>query len=88
MYAPVPLKNAGIAAILALIIPGAGHIYDGKLTEGIMYLVLSVVLWVIGILTFFGLIIVLFFYLWQVYDAFNKANLYNTTVQQTGRAPW
>jgi hypothetical protein len=31
VYSAVPMKNAGLAAVLALIIPGVGHIYLGKI---------------------------------------------------------
>jgi len=43
---------------------------------------------VIGFLTFFGLILPFIFWIWQLYDAYTKANEYNASVQQTGRAPW
>ena len=87
VYATVPLKSAGLAAVLALIIPGLGHIYLGKIGDGIVYLVLSVVL---GALFFLivPLIILLILWIWQIFDAYNKANQYNAAVQQTGRAPW
>jgi TM2 domain-containing membrane protein YozV len=89
MYAILPLKNAGIAAVLAFLIAGLGHIYLGLVTKGILYIVLSFVLWVLGIFTF-GItwVIYIIFWLWQIYDAYKMANQYNSTVQQTGRAPW
>lgn len=101
----LPLKSAGIAAILAFLIPGLGHIYLGKITEGIVYLILGVAIWsvggivviIVGIATW-GLgilvgiavltIIYLVFWIWQIYDAYNKANQFNAALQQTGRAPW
>lgn len=83
----LPMKNAGIAAVLALIIPGAGHIYLGKIGEGIIYLVLAIILGVLFWLIV-PLIILLVLYIWQIYDAYNKANEYNAALQQTGRAPW
>ncbi len=87
MYAPMPLKNAGLAAILALIIPGAGHIYLGRIGEGLMYLIVCIVL---GVLFFLlvTIVVLLILWVWQIYDAYNKANQYNAAVQQTGRAPW
>ncbi len=88
MYAPLPLKNAGIAAVLAFLWAGLGHIYLGQIGKGIMYMVLYIVLWVIGIFTLFGLILPFIFWIWQLYDAYKKANEYNAAVQQTGRAPW
>ncbi len=97
MYAPIPLKNAGIAAVLAFLWAGLGHIYLGQIGKGIMFMLVYIILWVIGFLTFFGLIIgfltffgllPFIFWIWQLYDAYTKANEYNASVQQTGRAPW
>jgi TM2 domain-containing membrane protein YozV len=88
MYAPVPLKNAGLAAVLAFLWAGLGHIYLGMIGKGILYMILYIVFWIIGILTIIGLIIPLVFWIWQIYDAYKLANQYNSAVQQTGRAPW
>ncbi|HHT75452.1 MAG TPA: zinc-ribbon domain-containing protein [Methanomassiliicoccaceae archaeon] len=88
MYAPIPLKNAGIAAVLAFLWAGLGHIYLGQIGKGIMFMLVYIILWVIGFLTFFGLILPFIFWIWQLYDAYTKANEYNASVQQTGRAPW
>jgi len=99
------MKSAGIAAILAVLIPGLGHIYLGKITEGIVYLVLGVIILGmggavavflgvatggVGYLIGLGIIAVLYlaFWAWQIYDAYNKSNQYNASIQQTGRAPW
>lgn len=88
MYAPLPLKNAGIAAVLAFIWAGLGHIYLGQIGKGILYMLVYIVLWVIGVFTLVGFILVLIFWIWQLYDAYKLANEYNAAVQQTGRAPW
>lgn len=88
MYAPIPLKNAGIAAVLAFLWAGLGHIYLGQIGKGIMFMLVYIILWVIGFLTFFGLILPFIFWIWQLYDAYTKANEYNASVQQTGKAPW
>lgn len=87
MYGAVPMKSSGVAAILAILIPGLGHIYVGKITDGIIYLILAIVL---GFLLFLivPIILLLVLWIWQIYDAYNKANEYNAAVQQTGRAPW
>ena len=89
MYPQGQVKNAGIAAVLAFLIAGLGHIYLGLVTKGIMYIIIMVVLWVVGVFTWgIGFIIYIVFWLWQIYDAYNKANQYNAALQQTGRAPW
>lgn len=103
--APLPLKSAGLAAVLAVLIPGVGHIYVGKVMEGIIILILSIVIgsvgsvvvilwglatWGVGFI--FGVVILaiiyLVFWVWQIFDAYNKANQYNAALQQTGRTPW
>ncbi|MBI0583254.1 MAG: TM2 domain-containing protein [Methanomassiliicoccus sp.] len=93
MYAPIPLKSAGLAAVLAFLWAGLGHIYLGLITKGILYMILYIVLWVVSFFLIFftfgiSLIIPFIFWIWQVYDAYKLANQYNSTVQQTGRAPW
>jgi TM2 domain-containing membrane protein YozV len=86
-YSYPPQKSPGVAAILALLIPGVGHIYDGKIAEGIIILVLSIVLGVLWWLII-PAIILFVLWIWQIFDAYNKANRYNQSMQQTGRAPW
>lgn len=87
MYGPVPMKSTGIAVILAVLVPGLGHIYLGRIGEGIMYLILAFVFGALIILLI-GFILLPILWIWQIYDAYNKANQYNAAVQQTGRAPW
>jgi hypothetical protein len=36
---PIPLKDPVLAAILAWLIPGAGHLYQGRTGKGILYMV-------------------------------------------------
>ena len=35
----VPLKNAAVAAILAWLIPGAGHLYQGRTAKGLLFMI-------------------------------------------------
>ncbi len=90
IYIPVPTKSAGLAAVLAFLIPGLGHIYLGKIGEGLFYLIISIVMAALSPFTLFVLFIplVVIYWIWQIYDAYKKANQYNRAVQQTGRAPW
>ncbi len=89
IYIPVPTKSAGLAAVLAFLIPGLGHIYLGKIGEGLFYLIISIVMAALSPFTLFVLFIPLVvIWIWQIYDAYKKANQYNSAVQQTGRAPW
>lgn len=89
----LPVKSAGIAAVLAFLWAGLGHIYLGQIGTGILYMIVYIVLWVVGVavavFTFgIGLVIPLIFWIWQLYDAYKKANEYNAALQQTGQAPW
>lgn len=44
----IPQKSLGIAAVLAFIIPGAGHIYLHKIGKGVLFLVASIVLGILA----------------------------------------
>ena len=35
----IPLKNQYLAAVLAYLVPGAGHLYQGRLFKGTLFLV-------------------------------------------------
>jgi TM2 domain-containing membrane protein YozV len=40
------MKNPGTAAILSLVIPGVGQIYNGKFLRGIFWLIITPGLWI------------------------------------------
>lgn len=42
------LKNRSLAALLAWLVPGAGHYYQGRYTKGSLYLVCILTTWVLG----------------------------------------
>lgn len=42
------LKNRSLAALLAWLVPGAGHFYQGRHTKGSLYLVCILTTWVLG----------------------------------------
>ena len=83
-------KNLGIAIILAVIIIGAGHLYIGKIKEGIVYFlaacIISFVL--LGILWPFGGLVVLILWVWNIYDAYTNAKKFNDHLRQTGTPLW
>ncbi|MCL2785954.1 MAG: hypothetical protein FWD81_01855 [Methanomassiliicoccaceae archaeon] len=84
-------KSDGLAAVLSLLIPGAGQIYVGKIGRGIGLLVLAIVIASLALL-FFWLIVPLIFYvifwIWNIFDAYNLAKEYNTLLETTGNRPW
>jgi hypothetical protein len=46
---PVPLKNPALAALLAWVVPGLGHLYQGRRGKGILFMVCILGLYVVGL---------------------------------------
>jgi len=44
----IDLRNRPLAALLAWLIPGAGHFYQGRRTKGALYLVCILSAWILG----------------------------------------
>lgn len=44
----IDLKNRSLAALLAWLVPGAGHFYQGRHTKGSLYLVCIMTTWMLG----------------------------------------
>ena len=44
----VDLRNRGVAALLAWLIPGAGHIYQRRYTKGCLFFVCILSAWILG----------------------------------------
>jgi TM2 domain-containing membrane protein YozV len=61
-------KNPGIAAVLSLIVPGIGQIYNGRFLWGIFWLIVTPGFW-IGTAGLFGWI----FHLLSAYQAYRQA---------------
>jgi TM2 domain. len=83
-----PQKSTGVGILLAFLIPGAGHMYAGKITDGIVIFILAVIIGIAGWLFFFPYIIALVLWIWNIYDANKKINEYNNCIRQTGNPPW
>jgi len=75
-----PPKSPALAAILSIIFPGTGALYNGQFSRGILYMVIFA-----GLITmqrhgsaqpFLGLMLA-GFYIFQVIDAVNQARLLN-----------
>lgn len=75
-----PPKSPALAAILSIIFPGTGALYNGQFSRGILYMVIFA-----GLITlqghgsgqpFLGLILA-GFYIFQVIDAISQARLIN-----------
>ncbi len=93
-------KDPTIATLLALIVGffglfGIGHIYIGRTSRGVMFLVIGIVLlalvFVGSLFIFCGvpfLVIGFFVWIYQALDADKLARQYNEILQTTGSPPW
>lgn len=87
-------KSEGTTLILTIILGifgfgGIGHIYLGNITRGIVILVVGIVLLLVAIITFgIGLIVLIPFAIWVVFDARKQCKYYNDHLEQTGKTPW
>jgi TM2 domain-containing membrane protein YozV len=83
----VELKSVPLAVILALVVPGLGHIYGRKFAQGLAILIITISLLMLYILII-TLVAAVIIWGWQVYDAYRIALRYNDKVAETGARPW
>lgn len=71
------MKSPGLAAVLSLVVPGVGQIYNGHLVKGLLLVFLALpIAWLsLGILIGFVLVPVL--YIWATIDAYRTAERIN-----------
>jgi len=87
-------KSEGTTLILTIILGifgfgGIGHIYLGNITRGIVILIVGIILLVVSALTLgIGLIVLIPFAIWVVFDARKQCKLYNDHLEKTGKPPW
>ena len=90
---PPEWKSMGVTMVLTVVLGivglgGIGHLYLGKIIKGIVLLIVGIILAIIGWLTIFGLIVLLAFALFVIYDSYRLCKRYNDDLEQTGRPPW
>ena len=81
-------KNAGLAAVLSFLFCGLGQIYAGKITKGLLFIFVGLLL---GVATFIFIlpgVAAVAFWIYNIYDAYTLTNEYNTALETTGRRPW
>ena len=89
---PYEWKSEGTTLILTVLLGiiglgGIGHIYLGNITRGIVLLIIGIVLVIITLATIgIGLIALIPFAIWVVFDARSKCRYYNDYLEQIGRA--
>ena len=91
---PTEWKSMGITIVLTVVLGlfglgGIGHIYLGKIIKGIVILIVGIILLVVAIVTMgIGLIVLIPFAIWVVYDSWKLCKYYNSYLEETGRPPW
>jgi TM2 domain-containing membrane protein YozV len=91
---PAQWKSEGTTLVLTIILGifglgGIGHIYLGNITRGFVILIVGFILLIISAVTFgIGLIILIPFAIWVVFDSRKQCKYYNDHLEQTGRPPW
>jgi TM2 domain-containing membrane protein YozV len=78
-------KNEAISVILTIILAGLGHLYLGKIKRGLLFLVITIILFAIGAFLLF--IPTLIWYLYCIYDSYNLTKKYNETLFSLRRPP-
>lgn len=94
MIVPMRMKNTTVAAVLSLLIAGAGQIYAGRAVRGLGILALISLIGFTGYAVFnlLGLLLVVPFiigiFAWQIYDAYSLARKFNEHTRTYARPPW
>ena len=97
-------KSEGITILLSVIITGAGHMYAGKVKDGIILLALQIVLSIVAVSMFvtlgaygsvFGFIISgaaslisIIIWLYAIIDSNKVVKEYNARLVESGNPPW
>ena len=91
---PIEWKSMGVTIVLTVVLGifgfgGIGHLYLGKIIKGIVILIVGIILLIITIFTMgIGLIALIPYAIWVVYDSYKLCKRYNNDLEQTGRPPW
>ena len=91
---PPEWKSMGVTIVLTVVLGifglgGIGHLYLGKIIKGIVILIVGIILLIITIFTMgIGLIALIPYVIWVVYDSYKLCKRYNNELEQTGRSPW
>lgn len=84
----MPGEKNPILALLLSIVTGIGQLYNGETTKGITLLVVGIVLFALTVVTFVLCVVSVPFWIFGMYDAYERANAYNLALRTTGRPPW
>jgi TM2 domain-containing membrane protein YozV len=91
---PPEWKSMGVTIVLTVVLGffglgGIGHLYLGKIIKGIVILIVGIILLIITVFTMgIGLIVLIPYALWVIYDSYKQCKHYNNYLEETGRPPW
>ncbi|MFP5346709.1 MAG: hypothetical protein ACLGIA_06760 [Actinomycetes bacterium] len=84
-------KSAGLAAVLSLLLVGAGQMYCGRVGRGFAFLAAYIVSWLL-MAVFIGFLLVPAILIWALVDAISLANRHNALLAHrlglTAPGPW
>ena len=69
-------KSSGIAAIASFFIPGLGQIYNGEIGKGIIFIIVSIIFFLL-MFVLIGFILLPLFWIYNIYDAYTTAEKIN-----------
>ena len=70
------VKSSGLAAVLSVLLPGLGQIYNGQIGKGILFMVLLVV-FALMVFIIIGIPLLIAFWIYNIYDAYDTAKKIN-----------
>ena len=81
------VKNLGLTMILALVLSGMGHIYLGFVKRGIIILIVGLVSSIVASILIpfpYNWIVIIGYWIWQMWDAYNHYKKLKPRAPQTG----
>lgn len=70
-------KNPGVAAVLSVLLPGLGQIYNGDIGRGLIIILILFPLFVLLFFVLIGIPLFIALYIWSIYDAYKTAENLN-----------
>jgi TM2 domain-containing membrane protein YozV len=71
------IKSSGIAAVLSLILPGLGQIYNGQIGKGLIFMIIITPILALTVLVIIGFVLLPLFWILNIYDAYRTAKKIN-----------
>ena len=79
-------KNEAISVLLTIILAGLGHLYVGKIKRGLVFIVITIVMWILAATVILSPITVIW-YLYAIYDSYQLTKKHNEALFSLRRPP-